>query len=204
MTARRPLRRCRHTRSLADLTAVRSEATTKSLRGPVDRGADDDGIVKVLDEGFEGYGLLGQRGSRPWGRCPNRDSALEHRLCSVMRSAEVVRLDRHPRAPESRQLGLSPGRRRKNYRRLGYEQRDRDLLQPRQGQDQSRVDYARCCGRQNRRDKSMPAPHQRRYRTHHSTRVWSVQACSTPLGRMSPMPPGGKSFFLAPIPVRSG
>ena len=108
-----------------------------------------------------------------------------------------------PACPRIQATGIAPGAPEKNHHRLGYEQRDRDLLQPRQGQDQSRVDYARCCGRQNRRDKLMPAPHQRRYRTHHSTRVWSVQACRHLWGECRPWPPGGKSFFLAPIPVLS-
>src|SRR5580704_6898672 len=48
--------------------------------------------------------------------------------------------------------------------------------------------YARCCSRQNRRNKSMPAPHPRRYRTNHSTRVWSVQRARHLRGECRPCP----------------
>ena len=42
-----------------------------------------------------------------------RKSRAKLRGLMAMRSAKVVHLDRHPRAPESKQLGLPPGRRRK-------------------------------------------------------------------------------------------
>jgi hypothetical protein len=133
-----------------------------------------------------------------------RKSRAKLRGLMAMRSAKVVHLDRHPRAPESKQLGLPPGRRRKTTIVWAMSSATEIFFNRGKGKINPALIYARCCGRQNRRNKSMPAPHPRRYRTNHSTRVWSVQACSTPPGRMSPMSPRGKSFFLAPILVLSG
>ena len=116
----------------------------------------------------------------------------------AMRCAKMVRLDRHQRAPEYRQLGLPPGRRRKTTIVWAMS-------------NGTEIFFNRSKGKINPALIMRDAPPKTagtnrcpRRGAIERTRVWSVQACSTPLGRMPPMSPRGNSFFLAPIPVLWG
>jgi hypothetical protein len=133
-----------------------------------------------------------------------RKSHAKLRGLMARRSTKVVRLDRHPRAPESRQLGLPPGRRRKTTvvwaMSSGTEiffNRGKGRINPalimRDAAAAKIAGINRCPRRTSGAiERTTPRGSGPCRRARH---LW---------GECRPWPPGGKSFYLAPIPVLSG